>query len=108
MEDRGFVQLACPKCGRKDQWLRCEKCQKTDHFLVKDGLVGCDCGATYGHGNCACGEKVPGPLLKPIAWKDGPRSLADLEIAWGRIAAVATVVIVVIGALIWGFLGTRS
>lgn len=101
MEDRGFVRLQCPKCGRADQWLRCEKCGKSDHFLLAGGAVGCDCGASYDHGRCACGERVPGTALVAVAWQDGPRQLADLEIAWGRVAALGVVAVVGIGAVAW-------
>ena len=79
LDARGFVRVDCAACGRPDVWLRCDACEKSDHFLLEAGEASCDCGATYAHATCLCGAPVPGDRLRFVAFRDGPMALADLE-----------------------------
>jgi hypothetical protein len=93
-DDRGFVKVDCPRCANPDVWLKCESCKKADHFLIRaeaDGappVVDCDCSARFTFATCTCGEQVPMARLRFVRWDRGPKQLADLEIAWERIAAI--------------------
>jgi hypothetical protein len=60
-------------------WLRCDKCEKSDHFLFDGAHVDCDCGARYDHAVCLCGERVEPTTLTFTPFEDGPMALADLE-----------------------------
>lgn len=93
----GFVRVDCPACKNPDVWFKCDACKKSDHFLLADGVAKCDCGATYEHGHCTCGTVVNAENLVFVPFDKGPMALADLEIAWGRVAALVGVVVGAIG-----------
>ncbi|MCB9673968.1 MAG: hypothetical protein H6737_02570 [Alphaproteobacteria bacterium] len=99
----GFVRVDCQVCKNPDVWFRCNACGRSDHFTVSGGIVRCDCGQTYDRGNCTCGETVPFDGLRFVPFDQGPMALADLEVAWGRVAAlgVGLVGIVALGAWWW-------
>lgn len=110
-DERGFVKVDCARCANPDVWLRCESCKKADHFVIRDAtgaeakvsprVVACDCNATYAFATCTCGEKVPMDKLRFIRWDRGPKNLADLEIAWDRIAVIVFLVLAVVGGAVW-------
>lgn len=94
--------MDCPTCRNPDVWFRCNQCQKSDHFLLADGVASCDCGARYAHGSCTCGASVGPEGLVFVPFDQGPMALADLEIAWGRVAALVAVgASMVLGGLWW-------
>ena len=97
--DRGFVRVACPACGNGNVWFTCNQCKKSDHFAMHADHVDCDCGATYSHGTCTCGADVGLSDLVFVAYDEGPLALADLEIAWGRVAVLALVVLAVLAGI---------
>ncbi|MEZ4318515.1 MAG: hypothetical protein R3F61_13465 [Myxococcota bacterium] len=99
----GFIRVDCPSCRNPDVWFRCDECGKSDHFTLTDGVVRCTCGAKYDRGNCTCGQVVPAENLRFVAFDAGPMALADLEVAWGRVAALGAVVVglVVLGVYWW-------
>jgi hypothetical protein len=101
LEKRGFVHVRCQACSNPDVWLKCQKCQKSDHFWLDERGVDCDCGSTYDHATCLCGKDVPRQFLELVPFESGPKALADLEWDWRRIGAVAavTVGILVAGAI---------
>lgn len=110
-DDRGFVKVDCKRCANPDVWLKCESCKKSDHFVIRDAvgpetaasptLVDCDCKATYAFATCTCGEQVPMERLRFVRWDRGPKQLADLEVAWGRIAAMAAAAVTALGVALW-------
>jgi len=104
LDDRGFVQVLCSTCNDPAVWLRCNQCDKSDHFLLADGVVSCSCGATYAFATCLCSAQVPpAGTLQAVPFAKGPRHLADLELAWGRLAAIGVIALTVaIGA--WWYL----
>jgi hypothetical protein len=100
--DDGFIHVRCNACGNPDVWLKCEKCAKSDHFRLEGAGVRCACGASYGHATCLCGERVPpAGKLEFVAWDQGPKALADLEIAWGRVAGLAILALAAVAGLAW-------
>lgn len=69
---------------------------------MDDRGVRCRCGATYGHATCLCGASVPPTgALQFVRWEDGPKALADMEIAWGRVGVLAVVVVTSLGGGLW-------
>lgn len=101
LDQRGFVKVTCPACKAPDVWLRCQGCQKADHFLLEEAGPSCSCGANYTFGTCTCGATVPRDGLAFLAFDDGPRALADMEIAWGRVIAVLCTAGGAVGLLVW-------
>ena len=104
LSDRGFIRVDCNSCKNPDVWFRCDSCKRSDHFLFADGKASCDCGATYDRGNCTCGNTVPSEGLKFVEFEKGPMALAELEVAWGRLAALVIGVLIVmafIGWMVW-------
>lgn len=97
--DRGFIRVDCPACGNPDVWFTCNSCGKSDHFALHADHVDCDCSARYDHGTCTCGETVPFDRLRFVAYDEGPLALADLEVAWGRVVAVAIVVLAALAGI---------
>lgn len=104
-DERGFIRVDCAACNNPDVWFRCNACQKSDGFLLADGVASCACGATYQSGNCTCGAVVPGDRLRFVPFAQGPMALADLEIAWGRVAALAAGALGLIGLGAWWMFG---
>ncbi len=102
---RGFIRVACPACDNPDVWFKCDQCGKSDHFAFDGSTVDCDCGATYTHGQCTCGETAPPDRLRFVDASEGPLALADLEIAWGRIATLGVVLVVLVGILAFAVMG---
>lgn len=99
--ETGFIRVACQKCKNDDVWFKCNGCGKSDHFHVSDEAVHCDCGESYDRGNCTCGNEVPFADLQFVDGDAGPLALADLEVAWGRVAALVGVVVVLVGGVAW-------
>lgn len=97
--ERGFIRVACTSCSNPDVWFTCNTCSKSDHFALHEAHVACDCGATYGHGTCTCGESVPFTDLVFVDATEGPLALADLEVAWGRVAGFAVVALLVLAGV---------
>jgi len=95
--DPGFIRVDCKSCNNPDVWFRCDQCGKSDHFSLGESAVSCDCGASYTAGNCTCGQAVPFEQLVFVPFDKGPVTLADLEVAWGRVAALGVGVIGLIG-----------
>ena len=102
--DRGFIRVDCPACRNPDVWFTCNACKKSDHFAMHADHVACDCGQRYDHGTCTCGATVPFDGLRFVAWDQGPMSLADLEVAWGRVAGLAVVAVLVLAGITWAML----
>ncbi|MCB9760008.1 MAG: hypothetical protein H6739_09265 [Alphaproteobacteria bacterium] len=105
LDQRGFVKVACASCGRDDVWLRCDGCQKSDHFLFDGQVATCACGATYDHATCLCGETVPADRLAFTPFDQGPMALADLEWDPTRIVILAGIALLLVGGAAWLFLG---
>lgn len=101
LSSRGFVRVDCSQCKNPDVWFKCDSCTKSDHFLVTDGMASCDCGATYDRGTCTCGNTVPSEGLVFVRFEEGPMALAELEIAWGRVAALGGVALAALGGVAW-------
>ncbi len=99
----GFVHVLCNACGNNEVWLSCNSCGKSDHFqLATDGAIACDCSATYSHATCLCGTQVPPEgKLEFVPFDKGPMHLADLEVAWGRVAILSVIAIAALGGLGW-------
>ncbi len=97
----GFIRVDCQTCKNPDVWFKCNGCGKSDHFHVADGAVRCDCGETYDRGNCTCGADVAFENLAFVDAESGPLALADLEIAWGRVAALGLGLLAVVGGAIY-------
>ena len=101
----GFVRVDCQACKNTDVWFRCDSCGKSDHFALEGGVATCDCGATYDRGNCTCGQTVPGENLVFVPFDKGPMTLADLEVAWGRIALLVGGLVIVVGLGAYWWMG---
>ena len=97
----GFVRVPCSSCGRTDVWLTCNSCGRSDYFAVAEGIVVCECSATYDHAVCTCGSSVPGAELLAVGAQDGPIALADTEWAWGRIAAMVALLVTAAGVTVF-------
>lgn len=102
--DRGFIRVDCQTCGNPDVWFSCNTCKKSDHFALHPEHVDCSCGATYTHGTCTCGASVPLEQLRFVAYDEGPLALADLEVAWGRVALLVVGVLVLVGGIAFALL----
>ncbi len=98
-DDHGFIRVECPACQNPDVWFTCNGCKKSDGFVLLEAEVRCRCGATYTHGICTCGQKVERGGLRFVPASEGPLALADLEIAWDRVALFAAIVVLVLGAI---------
>jgi hypothetical protein len=97
LEKRGFIHVRCTACNNPEVWLKCQKCQKSDHFWLDESGVDCDCGSRYDHANCLCGQTVPKERLEFVPFEKGPKALADLEWDWRRIAIAAIVLVALLG-----------
>lgn len=97
--ERGFIRVGCTSCSNPDVWFTCNTCSKSDHFAKHEAHVSCDCGASYDHGTCTCGSSVPFTDLVFVDAASGPLALADLEVAWGRVAVLGVVVALVLGGV---------
>ena len=105
LDDRGFIHVRCNACGNPEVWLRCEKCEHSDHFLLTDGAAHCRCGAIWQTATCLCGAQVPPEgKIEFVAFQDGPMALADLEPDWTRIALVGAALLLVVGGGAWWML----
>ncbi|MCB9795478.1 MAG: hypothetical protein H6741_22460 [Alphaproteobacteria bacterium] len=105
LDARGFVKVACEACGRDDVWLRCNSCEKSDHFLLDEAGARCACGAEYGHATCLCGQEVPRERLRFVPFQEGPMNLADLELDPTRLALVVVLLLALVGGGLWWALG---
>ena len=105
LEQRGFVRVACEVCADPQVWLRCDGCQKSDHFLLEQGQAACSCGARYAHARCLCGQEVPGEGLRFVPFKQGPMALADLEWSRPRLAVLGLIVAGLLAGGAWLLLG---
>jgi hypothetical protein len=97
--ERGFIRVDCATCDNPDVWFTCNQCGKSDHFTLHADHVSCDCSARYDRGTCTCGAVVPFERLRFVDADAGPLALADLEIAWDRVALLAIGLVVVLGGL---------
>lgn len=78
----GYIQVLGPEPA---VWLRCDRCQTADAFVLDDGGVRCSsCGATYGFAVHE-GKRYERDKLRWVPQKDGPAALGSWEIAWDRI-----------------------
>ena len=102
---RGFIRVDCQVCKNPDVWFKCNQCGKSDHFTFDGTTVVCSCGATYSHGQCTCGAHAPADSLRFVDAADGPLALADLEIAWGRVATLGVLLAVLIGIIAFAVMG---
>jgi hypothetical protein len=102
LEQRGFIHVRCTTCNNPEVWLRCQKCQKADHFWLEPAGVDCDCGSKYDHATCLCGNAVPKEQLTFVPFEKGPAALADLEWDWRRIAVLAAIAVAVVTAGVVG------
>ncbi|MCB9795748.1 MAG: hypothetical protein H6741_23890 [Alphaproteobacteria bacterium] len=105
LEDRGFVKVDCASCGRDDVWLRCNNCEKSDHFVVDADGAHCACGADYDHASCLCGETVPKERLRFTPFAQGPMNLADLEWDPVRLGVAAVLLLALVGGGLFWALG---
>lgn len=78
--DGVFVKVACPACGRDDVYLKCDTCSRQSLFTLGADEVVCQCGATYGHAVCACGERVPAAQLVAVPFEEGPLVASEVEL----------------------------
>ena len=102
LDDRGFIHVRCNACGNPEVWLKCEKCDHSDHFLLENDAAHCSCGATWQTATCLCGAQVPPEgKIAFVPFQDGPMALADLELDWGRITALGTALVLVLGGVAW-------
>ena len=67
-----------------------------------DSPVGID--AKYTHAVCLCGERIERSGLTSVAFDEGPIQLADLEVDWTRVGALAVGVALIGGFVGWYFL----
>jgi hypothetical protein len=102
---RGFIRVDCLACKNPDVWFKCDQCGKSDHFAFDGTTVQCDCGASYSHGQCTCGETAPPDRLRFVDAAEGPLALADLEIAWGRVATLGVVLAVLVAIIALAVMG---
>lgn len=100
----GFIRVDCTACSDPNVWFTCNSCGKSDHFTLDGGIVTCDCSAVYDRGTCTCGAEVSGENLSFVDYDKGPIALADVQIAWGRVAALAAVLCLGIAAAAIGWL----
>lgn len=99
-----FVRVACT-CGRPDVYLKCDQCGRQALFSVDEAGVACQCGATYSHAVCACGENVPAAQLVAVPFEEGPLVASELEIDPVRVGLMVASVVVLLGLGGWWWLG---
>lgn len=85
--------------------MKCEGCSSSDHFWVEEARIHCRCGARYGFAVRPDGVEVPFEQLTFVAFEEGPRSLATMELDPRRLMVLATLVIAVVGGALWAWLG---
>ena len=95
----GFIRVACTACNNPDVWFKCNGCGKSDRFAMREQQVVCTCGETYASGICTCGQTVPFAQLQRVDFDKGPMALADLEVAWGRVAGIVVGLVLVLGSV---------
>jgi hypothetical protein len=95
-----FVRVDCT-CGRRDVFLKCEQCGRQSLFTVESDGVRCQCGASYSHGVCACGEEVRPPKLVAVPFDQGPVVAGEMELDPVRVGGLAVVLLAVLGAVGW-------
>lgn len=101
LESCGFVRVPADT----ELWMRCESCDKSDHFWVDEAKVHCRCGAAYTHAVRPDQSQVPVAELVFVEFDKGPKQLADLELDPKRLIALGVVAAAVLGGLAWWFLG---
>ena len=85
-------------------WMTCDACGKSDHFWV-DEAIHCRCGARYSHAVRPDGSTAALEELVFVDFDSGPKQLADLELDPRRVAAIAAVVLAMLGLAAWALLG---
>jgi hypothetical protein len=103
MDDRGFIRVQLEGLS-EPTWLTCNQCDKSDDFVLDETAVRCKCGATYDHAMTPDGRRADLGQLAWVEWRKGPLQLAQTEIAWGRIAVIAVVLVGAIAAGLWALL----
>lgn len=103
LDDCGFVRV--PSADGAALWMTCDRCGKSDHFWLADGVVRCRCGARYDHAVRPDGATIPVDQLAFVPFKQGPMQLADLEWDPLRVGAIALVVLIALAGLGWLLLG---
>ena len=101
IDSYGFVHAHCTACNDPNVWLTCNQCDKSDHFVVMEGVIHCKCGATYDHATCTCGERVEAAQLEWTPFTKGPMTLADLEWDYRRVALLFVALFVAAVAVWW-------
>ena len=84
-------------------WMKCDGCDKSDHFWLTADTIRCRCGAVYGHALRPDGSQVPAAELRFVPFAKGPRHLADLEMDWWRVALIGLVLAALVAAGIWAW-----
>ncbi len=101
LESCGFVRVPADS----ELWMKCDGCSKSDHFWLEEEQVRCRCGARYGFALRPDGVEVPFEELVFVAFEEGPKSLATMELDPRRLMVVGLVVLGVVGAGLWLWLG---
>ncbi|MCB9780248.1 MAG: hypothetical protein H6742_16895 [Alphaproteobacteria bacterium] len=105
LDDCGFVQVPAPgDAGSDPLWMTCNRCGKSDHFWLADGIVRCRCGARYDHAVRPDGDTVPVAQLRFVPFKQGPMQLADVEWDPVRIVMIVGAIAALGGGLAWVWL----
>ncbi len=97
----GFVRVPADT----ELWMRCDACDKSDHFWLDGELIRCRCGARYGFALRPDGVQVPLSDLTFVDFDEGPKQLADLELDPKRLVALVLLVVAIAGGLAWWVLG---
>jgi hypothetical protein len=100
LEDCGFIRVPGPDDA--PLWMTCEQCGKSDHFWLTDAQIRCRCGARYSHAVRPDQTEVPVSDLVAVPFDQGPMALADLEWDYRRLAVIAVIAVLVLGAVLWG------
>ena len=101
LESCGFVRVP----SDQELWMRCDSCEKSDHFWMEEGSVRCRCGARYSHALRPDGQQVPFEELVFVEFDKGPKQLADLELDPKKLAAVVGLLLGLGAVLTWWFIG---
>jgi hypothetical protein len=100
LESCGFVRVPADT----ELWMRCDACEKSDHFWIEDEAVRCRCGARYSHALRPDGEQVALSELVFVEFDEGPKQLADLELDPKRLALLVGLLLAIAAGLTWWFI----